>query len=311
MARESKKDRQLRLKAAGEWKLFVAFRTLLQMHMPEKDAERWSNQVFLADSSGPHPTQETLHVHVEEVLKQHEAEKRSGRVPRGRKGAKVKPYRPPAEIAATTTGRSPVSPLESATQRDASPSSTAVSAPSPGKSSTEMSPTPPPEVAESMPAAATASAEATPEAVAGASQEANGGNGVVAPPASPVFSSRSEVAPSVDPAYAHLLQAAKGRRASVKQEVEWVMENRLVAPSRIDDETVPSANAVSLLEWVQQCPENANDFLLRMYSKMVPTRPEDDSNTKFDDDGRSVRQLLAEFREDADPFLSLSAKADL
>ena len=297
MARESKKDRQLRLKAAGEWKLFVAFRTLLQMHMPEKDAERWSNQVFLADSPGPHPTQENISVHVEEVLKQHEAEKRSGRVPRGRKGAKVKPYRPPETVTAS---------ISKGCESPSSRVSTTTNA-----GSTEMSPTPPPEVAESMPAAATASAEATPEVAAGASQGATGGNGVVAPPASPVFSSRSEVAPRVDPAYAHLLQAAKGRRASVKQEVEWVMENRLVAPSRIDDETVPSANAVSLLEWVQQCPENANDFLLRMYSKMVPTRPEDDSNTKFDDDGRSVRQLLAEFREDADPFLSLSAKADL
>lgn len=116
---------------------------------------------------------------------------------------------------------------------------------------------------------------------------------------SPTKPTLTALAPGVDPAYLRLVvagQAAEGKRASQRQEVEWVMANLLVPLELISAEGVPSTAAVSLLAWARETASNRAEFVVKHYGKIIPTKgPEEDGAVRFTDDDRRIGELLAEF----------------
>lgn len=86
----------------------------------------------------------------------------------------------------------------------------------------------------------------------------------------------------------------KDRQSSELDDIRWVVANRLIHVSHLDSEEIPSASALSILEWAQASPSNFGDLLRTNYSKLLPTKSELEYANRFADDGRDLDRL-AEF----------------
>ena len=125
--------------------------------------------------------------------------------------------------------------------------------------------------------------------------------------------------------YSRLLKA--GQRADKLAErlpderevVRWVLSNLLVPLRRIRADTVPCAYAVTLLEWAKRDEGNRTEFVVKFGLKMLPTKTQADLEAGYDESGRTVEQLFADwessgfesadaFSQDRDAILSIGAE---
>lgn len=86
-----------------------------------------------------------------------------------------------------------------------------------------------------------------------------------------------------------------GRVASMRTVAEWVFEHAFTGIDEIDPDGVPNRGALGLLEWVQKGAANYSLFLQSIWSKMLPTKTQLETEARFSDDGREQLLMLAEF----------------
>lgn len=87
----------------------------------------------------------------------------------------------------------------------------------------------------------------------------------------------------------------RSRQAGIRQIAEWVFNHHLVPLHEIAADDVPSMGALSLLKWVRSSPANYSEFIRSIWSKMLPTRSQIETEGRFADDGRKQFSLLSEF----------------
>jgi len=78
--------------------------------------------------------------------------------------------------------------------------------------------------------------------------------------------------------------------ASARKIVEWVFEH--IRVKNVTPDMAPSPGAYSLLLDIRNNPGLRNEFIYKVWAKLLPTRAEIESSRKFEDDGRTQIQIL-------------------
>lgn len=92
-----------------------------------------------------------------------------------------------------------------------------------------------------------------------------------------------------------LVLLAADRDANERAVVSWVFENALVPLELLDPDSIPSKGALGLWRWVNITPTNYTEFVKTVWSKLLPSRTQTDSEGGPTDDGRDLFPLLDEF----------------
>jgi hypothetical protein len=93
-------------------------------------------------------------------------------------------------------------------------------------------------------------------------------------------------------------RVAENRKASTVENLEWVYENAATSFDGLDPAGVPSRGALRLLKLVQSSDRQYGEFLLGLWSKIIPAKSSLDSERRFTDDGRKRLVLMEEFEAD-------------
>jgi len=91
--------------------------------------------------------------------------------------------------------------------------------------------------------------------------------------------------------YQTLALAARARRATKQQELDWVQQNMILPLDQIDLKSVPSAGAVALLKWTRE-EGGASDFFTSLFKSQLPSRKDLDAQAQMQDDGRECIRLI-------------------
>jgi hypothetical protein len=79
-------------------------------------------------------------------------------------------------------------------------------------------------------------------------------------------------------------------------DMAWVYHNLEI--KNPDRKTAPSTGAWSLLKFVKASEENKKDFFMKMYTKVIPTKSQQEGAGKFDDDSRTIFTLLDRLQQE-------------
>ncbi|MCG3139154.1 MAG: hypothetical protein HJJLKODD_03033 [Phycisphaerae bacterium] len=74
----------------------------------------------------------------------------------------------------------------------------------------------------------------------------------------------------------------------LRQTIEWVAANLVVPPGREDMATCPSQNSYALYDWSRQSARNCDVFWTTIFTKLVPSRSEQENGPRYEDDGRDL-----------------------
>ena len=81
------------------------------------------------------------------------------------------------------------------------------------------------------------------------------------------------------------------KTCSTPKTVEWVAANIRVGDVEADD--APSSEAWSMLCWVKSSPQAESQFWGQIYTKLLPSRQQLEQDSKMQDDGRVVLNLIS------------------
>ncbi len=92
---------------------------------------------------------------------------------------------------------------------------------------------------------------------------------------------------------------AKGKKANVRAEVEWVLAHLYVADVRFAD--APSAAAWSTLQGARKEPDLERRIFEIYFNKLLPSQKDVDREAKFSDDGSQQLELVDMLRRRGQP----------
>jgi hypothetical protein len=87
-----------------------------------------------------------------------------------------------------------------------------------------------------------------------------------------------------------------GQQASIREMIEWVIDNALLEKDDLDLSTCPSRGALFLWHWASK-PANQSNFVTVVWSKLIPPKTQGESEPQFNDDGRKILEVLDRFDE--------------
>ena len=84
-------------------------------------------------------------------------------------------------------------------------------------------------------------------------------------------------------------QMFAGKTAATQETVAWVAQN--IALTDVKPENAPSSESWAMLQWVRGAEANEREFWERIFTKLLPPRPQMVTAERFKDDGRDLIAL--------------------